>query len=75
MDVTVRFLTLGEVVDRVGLSRTTIYARVEDGLFPRPVKLSKNRNAWLELDVLRWQQALLDARDARAREQAGQASS
>ena len=35
----VRCLWLPEVLERTGLSRSTTYVRLEQGLFPRPVSL------------------------------------
>ena len=35
----VRFLRLPEVLARTGLSRSTIYVRLDQGRFPRPVSL------------------------------------
>ena len=39
----VRFLRLPEVLARTGLSRSTIYVRVDQGLFPRPVFAGRAR--------------------------------
>jgi predicted DNA-binding transcriptional regulator AlpA len=38
-----RFIRLKEVVKRTGLSRATIYRRVADGKFPKPVSLNADR--------------------------------
>ena len=49
-----RLIRLPEVLDRVPLSRTSIYARVNDGTFPKPIKLGPRAVAWLESAVEDW---------------------
>ena len=50
----VRFLRLPEVQRRTGLSRSTIYVRLERGLFPRPVSLGGRAVGWIEAEVDEW---------------------
>lgn len=38
----------------VGLSRSTIYAMIADGTFPKPIKLGKRAVGWRQSDVLTW---------------------
>ena len=47
-------LRLPSVKARTGLSRSTIYLRVADGSFPRPVSLGARAVGWLESDVEDW---------------------
>ncbi|MBF9060754.1 AlpA family phage regulatory protein [Rhodobacterales bacterium HKCCSP123] len=49
-----RILRRSEVEDRTGLSRSTIYAWIRHGKFPRPVKLGERIVAWRESDIDRW---------------------
>ena len=49
-----------------GLSRSTIYARIKDGTFPRPVPLGERAVAWLETEISEWQQQCVAARDGDA---------
>ena len=46
-----------EVEARTGLSRSTIYAWMERGTFPLPVKLGTRLVAWRESDVAGWLEA------------------
>jgi prophage regulatory protein len=39
-------LRLPEVLTRSGYSRSTLYRRIDAGLFPRPVKPSQRISAW-----------------------------
>lgn len=59
-----RFLRIGAVIDRVGLSRRTILDLVADGRFPRPVHPSPHTRAWIEAEVVEWMEARIAERDA-----------
>ena len=43
-----------EVEAMVGLSRPTIYARMAQNTFPRPVKLGTRAVAWRLSDIQKW---------------------
>ena len=58
-----RFLRLPEVMRRVGLSRSTIYASIRAESFPKPIRLGPNAVGWLEDDIDAWMDARI--RDAR----------
>jgi prophage regulatory protein len=47
-------LRLPEVKTRVGLSRSSIYLRVADGSFPRPIALGARAVGWVESEVEEW---------------------
>ena len=49
-----RFLRLPEVLERTGLSRSTIYVRLAEGRFPRPVALGGRAVGWIEAEVDEW---------------------
>lgn len=50
----VRLLRLPEVLARTGLSRSTIYVRLDQGRFPRPVSLGARAVGWIESEVDEW---------------------
>ncbi len=50
----IRFLRLPEVQGRTGLSRSTIYVRLAEGRFPRPVSLGARAVGWIEAEVDGW---------------------
>lgn len=56
-----RFLRLPEVVARTGLSRSTIYVRLDQGRFPRPVSLGGRAVGWIESEVDEWIRARIVA--------------
>ena len=46
-------------VERItGLSRSSIYAKMASGTFPKPVRLGENSVGWKESDVQGWIAAL-----------------
>lgn len=49
-----RVLSGERVVEKTGLSRTTIWRMEKRGDFPDRIKLSPNRVGWLESDVDEW---------------------
>jgi prophage regulatory protein len=49
-----RVLRLPAVKASTGLSRSSIYMRVADGQFPKPIKLGARAVGWLESDVDAW---------------------
>jgi prophage regulatory protein len=55
--MTQKFLRLKEVRARVPFSRSTIYAKIRLGEFPRPVNLGARAVAWVESDIDDWMQA------------------
>lgn len=50
----IRILRLPQVLDKTGLSRSTVYAEIEEGNFPKPVQLTKRTTGWLEHEVNSW---------------------
>ena len=68
-----RFIRLPEVLSRTGYGRSTIYRKMEDGSFPRCVKLGgplEDTNAfdcraiaWIEEEVDQWMESMIEERD------------
>jgi len=52
-------LKLREVEARTGLSRSTLYAQMAEGKFPRPVKLGKRAVGWTETSISKWIESLV----------------
>jgi len=59
-------LRLPAVKASTGLSRSTIYLRVAEGTFPKPVSLGGRAVGWVESDVQDWLQRRIDASRATA---------
>jgi prophage regulatory protein len=56
-----RLIRLPEVKARTGLGTTTVYRRMNEGTFPRPINLGGGRVAWIESQIDAWIQACIDA--------------
>lgn len=54
-------LRLPAVIERTGLSRSTIYLRVSQGSFPKPVSLGERAVGWLESEIQTWLQCRIEA--------------
>lgn len=49
-----KLVRMKRVIEMTTLSRTTLWRMVRQGRFPQPVKISRNRVAWREYDVVAW---------------------
>lgn len=49
-----RILRIRTVLQRTGLSRSTLYRKIQDGTFPRQVQISIHGAGWRESEVGRW---------------------
>jgi len=47
-------LRLPVVKARTGLSRSTIYLRIKEGTFPKPISLGARAVGWLESEIGEW---------------------
>lgn len=47
-------LPLRAVMQFTSLSRATVYRRVKDGTFPKPIKIGENRVVWRPEDLESW---------------------
>jgi prophage regulatory protein len=65
-------IRLAELPSYVGLRRTQIDELIKRGDFPKPVKLSERRKAWIEAELIAWQQARIAKRDDTPTEQKSQ---
>jgi prophage regulatory protein len=49
-----RILRLEGVLYRCGLSRSTIYRKINEGSFPPQVRVGLNSVGWMESELSRW---------------------
>lgn len=59
-----RLLRLPDVIERTGLSRRTIYRKMNAGEFPASVKLGANAVAWRQSQIEAWMEAPMDWKEA-----------
>jgi prophage regulatory protein len=53
-------LRLPDVKRSTGLSRSTIYLRISQGTFPKPVSLGERSVGWVEAEIQEWLQRRID---------------
>jgi prophage regulatory protein len=58
-----RILRLPQVVEATGETRSTIYKRIAEGEFPRPVRLGAKSVGWVEDEIAEYNNARIAARD------------
>jgi prophage regulatory protein len=59
-----RILRLPAIKAQTGLSRSTIYLRISEGNFPRPVALGARAVGWIESEIEAWiSQKIKESRD------------
>jgi prophage regulatory protein len=49
-----KFLRLPQVKQSTGLSKSTIYARIAEGTFPKQIPLGPRLVVWVESDIQKW---------------------
>ncbi len=49
-----RAIRIKEVIQKVSLSQSTIYAMIAKGNFPKPFELTPGRVGWIEEDIDAW---------------------
>lgn len=49
-----RIIRLRDLVDRTGLSRSTLYRKIAEGTFPKQVRISSHSAGWYEAEVDVW---------------------
>jgi prophage regulatory protein len=54
MNLVTSILRLPSVQKRTGLSRSTIYLRISEGNFPKPISLGGRAVGWIEEEINEW---------------------
>jgi len=54
MSLVTSILRLPSVQKRTGLSRSTIYLRISEGNFPKPISLGGRAVGWIEEEINEW---------------------
>lgn len=54
MALNTTFIRLPDVIEKTGWSRSSIYAAVTRGDFPKPIKLGLRASAWISSEVDSW---------------------
>ncbi len=64
--MSVRLISMQQVLDRIPLSKATIYRRIKAGTFPQPIRLSAHRIAFAEQEINAWIERHAEARADRS---------
>ena len=67
-----KIMRLPEVMARTGLSRSTIYLRISQGTFPKPVNLGARAVGWIEAEIDDWLAQQIEASRKATLEAGGQ---
>jgi prophage regulatory protein len=59
-----RIMRLTEVIQTTGLARSSIYSRMTEGSFPRPVPLGARSVGWVSEEIQDWVESRIQERDA-----------
>jgi prophage regulatory protein len=54
VNISKKFLRLPEVKAITGLSKSSIYARIAEGTFPRQIPLGPRIVVWVDADIQNW---------------------
>lgn len=65
-----RLIRRPEVLERVGLSSSTLYEMTAAGEFPAPIPIGRQAVAWLDSEVDAWIKERIELRDSRQRKRA-----
>ena len=60
-----RFMRLTEVIKDTGLGRSSIYKRIAQGEFPKPVPLGGRAVGWVSDEIEAWILERIEERDGR----------
>lgn len=55
-----KIIRLPQLKDQTGLSRSTIYLRISEGTFPKPISLGVRAVGWIESEITDWIQSCID---------------
>lgn len=56
-----KILRLPDVKDRTGLSRSSVYLRISENRFPKPISLGGRAVGWIEAEVEEWLKHQIEA--------------
>ncbi|WP_126467015.1 helix-turn-helix transcriptional regulator [Pragia fontium] len=57
-----KFLKLKEVMEMTGMAKSTIYARIQVGTFPKQYKPGTSSSRWLHREIIAWMENIINKR-------------
>jgi prophage regulatory protein len=61
-----RFIRRGVVERITGLPTSSLYLEISKGRFPKPIPIGERSVAWIEEEVIAWQESRIAQRDMEA---------
>jgi prophage regulatory protein len=58
-----QIIKLPSVINITGISRTSIYNRIEEGTFPKQINLGERSVGWVKSEILEWIDVRIQARN------------
>jgi prophage regulatory protein len=55
-------IPLSTVLERICISKTVLYRRINSGEFPKPLSIGRHRIAFVEAEITAWIEAWMQAR-------------
>lgn len=52
-----KFIRMNQLLERIPLSKSTLWTWAKDGRFPKPVRLGPRSTAWRIADIEKWEKA------------------
>lgn len=65
-----RIIRRSQLPEFTGYSIPYIYQLINEGKFPRPIKLGKRSSGWLESEIIAWQRERIAERDSSSQQAA-----
>ena len=62
-----RIMRLKEVIEKTGLSRSTIYNLISQGKFPKQIDLGARSVGWVDTEIEEWLLSKIELRDSEGR--------
>jgi len=54
MDTYIKLLRIAQVSEKTTLAKSTLWQKIAQGKFPRPIKISPAINVWKESEINAW---------------------
>lgn len=59
-----KLIKMSQVIEMTSLANSTIYKYIKEGTFPKPVKLTVKKSAWVEEEIESWILTKIQEREA-----------
>lgn len=60
MDAYIKLLRIAQVSEKTTLAKSTLWLKIAQGQFPKPIKLSPGINVWKDSEINSWIESHID---------------